>query len=121
MGSIKPILTVFSVCAVIVKAQVLPNQNLNPSRPLVCGTRFTDPASSAILSDVIVQGEVISLRQVSPIAPLLRRANIKIQKVYKGKSIRNISNKKHSEKAGHFMSFTLNVNWERKEVFYLLP
>lgn len=58
-----------------------------PVRPVVCGSRFTDPSSSALLCDVVLQGEVTRVRQASPRAPLLYRASVTVQKVFKGQAL----------------------------------
>nr|KAG5687912.1 hypothetical protein BaRGS_029909 [Batillaria attramentaria] len=55
----------------------------DPQRQYACGTKFTDAASSALLADVVLQGSVDDLRQASPLAPLLYKANVTVQKVYK--------------------------------------
>ena len=52
-----------------------------------CGTRFVDPSSSALLADIVLQGNVQGLRQASPISPLLYRATVNVHIVYKGKDL----------------------------------
>ncbi|KAK7466762.1 hypothetical protein BaRGS_00037127 [Batillaria attramentaria] len=59
----------------------------DPQRQYACGTKFTDAASSALLADVVLQGSVDDLRQASPLAPLLYKANVTVQKVYKGQEL----------------------------------
>ena len=58
-----------------------------PLHETVCGTKFVDPSSSALLADIVLQGSVEDLRQASPLAPLLYKANVTVHKVYKGQEL----------------------------------
>ena len=58
-----------------------------PLHETVCGTKFVDPSSSALMADIVLQGSVEDLRQASPLAPLLYKANVTVHKVYKGQEL----------------------------------
>lgn len=52
-----------------------------------CGSKFTDPASKALLADIVLQGTIETLRQASLLSPLLYKANVTVHRVYKGQGL----------------------------------
>ena len=82
-----------------------------PLYETVCGTKFIDPSSSALLADIVLQGSVEELRQASPLAPLLYRANVTVHKVYKGRELLT------EESAGSNRSKRIRVGFVEVERF----
>lgn len=77
------LVAVFVLC---VAAPRVAGQDVTPP-VTTCNTRFTDPASSTLLADIVLQGTVNQLRQASPLAPHLYRATVSVHKVYKGQQL----------------------------------
>ncbi|KAK7104996.1 uncharacterized protein [Littorina saxatilis] len=115
--------TTFSVTAILLTSLAL-QVNGQTDVPVTvhetaCGTKFTDPSSSTILADVVLQGNVEQLRQASPLAPLLYKAYVTVHKVYKGRELlsgvggEEGGDSSDSNHTGRARGFVRNIEVER--------